>query len=129
MLFGRHMGFRGDFEKRLAEREPKAVELFENMEEVKKEAAEFMKIRAVWQFFEAEAEGESLHLFEPGAAAPLHTFRFGRQRQGDFLCLADYALPARSGQRDHVPLFVVTAGGKRPQPPRETKHTTDYSLP
>src|SRR5712671_3102663 len=29
MLFGRHMGFRGDFEKRLAERDPKAVELSE----------------------------------------------------------------------------------------------------
>src|SRR5712671_5459702 len=93
MLFGRHMGFRGDFEKRLAEREPKAVELFENMEEVKKEAA-----------------GDSLHLFAPGAAAPLHTFRFGRQRQGDFLCLADYVLQAKKGQRDHVALFVVTAG-------------------
>ena len=110
MLFGRHMGFRGDFEKRLAERDPKAVELFENMEEVKKEAAEFMKVRAVWQFYEAEAERDSLHLFAPGAKEPLHTFRFGRQRQGDFLCLADYVLPAQNGQRDHLALFVVTAG-------------------
>src|SRR6202023_935915 len=56
MLYGLHLGFRGDFEKRFAERDPKAIELFENMEEVKKEAAKFMKIRAVWQFFEAEAE-------------------------------------------------------------------------
>ena len=110
MLYGRHMGFRGDFEKRLAERDPKAVELFENMEEVKKEATDFMKIRVVWQFFEAEAEGDSLHLFAPGAKGPLHTFRFGRQRQGDFLCLADYVLPAKDGQRDHLALFVVTAG-------------------
>src|SRR5260370_41525046 len=55
-LFGRQMGFRGDFEKRLAEREPKAVELFENMGEVKKEAAEFMKGRPVLQFLQAEAE-------------------------------------------------------------------------
>src|SRR6266404_1955724 len=52
MLYGRHLGFRGDFETRFAERDPKAVELFESMEEVRKEAAEFMKIRAVWQFFE-----------------------------------------------------------------------------
>src|SRR5438876_4846831 len=29
MLYGRHMGFRGDFEKHLAERDPKAIELFE----------------------------------------------------------------------------------------------------
>src|SRR5260370_4261046 len=110
MLFGRHMGFRGDFEKRLAERDPKAVELFESMEEVKKEAVEFMKIRAVWQCFEAEAAGDSVQLFTPGEKEPLQTFRFPRQRQGDFLCLSDYVLPAKNGQRDHVALFVVTAG-------------------
>jgi 5-methyltetrahydrofolate--homocysteine methyltransferase len=110
MLYGRHMGFKGDFEKKLTERDPKAVELFESMEEVKKEAAEFMKIRAVWQFFEAEAEGNMLHLFAPGASEPLHRFSFGRQKQGDFLCLSDYVLPAKEGKRDHVALFVVTAG-------------------
>ena len=110
MLYGRHLGFRGDFEKHLAERDPKAIELFEGLEEVKKEAASFMKIRAVWQFFETESEGESLHLFSPGARQPLHTFRFARQRQGDFLCLSDYVLPAQNGRRDHLTLFVVTAG-------------------
>ena len=110
MLYGRHMGFRGDFEKRLAERDSKAVELFEGMEEVKREAAEFMKIRALWQFFEAEAEGDALHLFAPDGELPVHTFQFGRQRRGDFLCLSDYVLPPRNGQRDHLALFVVTAG-------------------
>ena len=110
MLYGRHMGFRGDFEKRLAQRDPKAVELFESMEEVKREAAEFMKPRAVWQFFEAESDGEAMHLFAPGGADPVHTFRFPRQRVGDFLCLSDYVLPPQNGKRDHVALFVVTAG-------------------
>jgi 5-methyltetrahydrofolate--homocysteine methyltransferase len=115
MLYGRHLGFRGDFEKHLAERDPKAIELSESVEKVKQEAAPFMKIRAVWQFFEAEPEGESLHLFAPGAKEPLHTFRFARQRQGDVLCLSDYVLPARNGKRDHVAIFVVTAGeGVRP---------------
>jgi 5-methyltetrahydrofolate--homocysteine methyltransferase len=110
MLYCRHMGFRGDFEKRLAERDPKAVELFESMEEVKHEAAEFMKPRAVWQFFEAESDGEAMHLFAPGGAEPVHTFQLPRQRVGDFLCLSDYVLPPQDGKRDHVALFVVTAG-------------------
>jgi 5-methyltetrahydrofolate--homocysteine methyltransferase len=110
MLYGRHMGFKGDFEKRLAQHDPKALELFASMEEVKNEAATFMSIRAVWQFFEAEPEGEALHLFAAGGARPLHTFRFKRQRNGDFLCLSDYVLAPRDGQRDHVALFVVTAG-------------------
>jgi 5-methyltetrahydrofolate--homocysteine methyltransferase len=110
MLYSRHMGFRGDFEKRLAQRDPKAVELFESMEEVKRDAAEFMKPRAVWQFFEAEADGQAMHLFTPGGAEPVHTFQFPRQRMGDFLCLSDYVLPPQNGKRDHVALFVVTAG-------------------
>jgi 5-methyltetrahydrofolate--homocysteine methyltransferase len=110
MLYGRHLGFRGDFEKRFTERDRKAVELFESMEEVKNEAAEFMKVRAAWQFFEAESEGDTLHLFAPGAADPLHTFHFKRQRAGDFLCLSDYVLAPQNRQRDHLALFVVTAG-------------------
>jgi 5-methyltetrahydrofolate--homocysteine methyltransferase len=110
MLYGRHMGFRGDFEKLLAQRDAKALELFDGIEQVKTEAAEFMKIRAVWQFFEAEAEGNALHLFVGGGSEPLHTFRFQRQRQGDFLCLSDYVLAPQNGKRDHVALFVVTAG-------------------
>jgi 5-methyltetrahydrofolate--homocysteine methyltransferase len=110
MLYGRHLGFRGDFMKQFLTRDPKAAELYESMEEVKNEAAEFMKVRAVWQFFEAEAEGETLHLFAPGERQPLHSFRFPRQRAGDFLCLSDYILPPQNGQRDHLAMFVVTAG-------------------
>jgi 5-methyltetrahydrofolate--homocysteine methyltransferase len=110
MLYGRHLGYRGDFEKRFGERDAKAVELYESMEEVKREAAEFLKPRAVWQFFEAESDGEAMHLFAPGGAEPVHTFRFPRQRLGDFLCLSDYVLPPLDGKRDHIALFVVTAG-------------------
>ena len=110
MLFGRHLGYRGDFEKQLAAREPKAVELFAAMEEVKEEAAKFMKVRAVWQFFEAESEGERLSVFAPGGETPLRTWNLKRQKTGDRLCLSDYILPAQNGKRDHLALFVVTAG-------------------
>ena len=110
MLYGRHLGFRGDFAKRFAERDPKAIELFESLEEVKSEAAGFMKPRAVWQFFEAEPDGDSTHLFPPGGREPLHTFRFPRQRTADALCLSDYVLPPHDGKRDHIALLVVTAG-------------------
>jgi 5-methyltetrahydrofolate--homocysteine methyltransferase len=110
MLYGRHLGFRGDFEKQLAARDAKAVELFESMEEVKEEAAKFMKVRAVWQFFEAEAEGNLLHVFLPGQSDPAHTWKFRRQASGERLCLSDYILPPQDGKRDHLALFVVTAG-------------------
>jgi len=110
MLFGRHLGYRGNFEQQLAAREPKAVELFAAMEEVKEEAAKFMKVRAVWQFFEAEADGEQLHVFAPGQSSPAHTWKLKRQKIADRLCLSDYLLPASHGKRDHVAVFVVSAG-------------------
>ncbi len=106
MLYGRHMGYKGNFEKNLAAREPKALELFNKMEEVKAVAATFMKVRAVWQFFAAERDGNSIHLFEPGSSNVLHTFQFGRQPRRDGLCLSDYLV----GHRDSLALFVVTAG-------------------
>jgi 5-methyltetrahydrofolate--homocysteine methyltransferase len=69
-----------------------------------------MKVRAVWQFFEAERCDNSIQLFEPGGASPVHTFAFGRQRREDGLCLSDYVLEPEDGRRDHIALLVVTAG-------------------
>jgi len=110
MLYGRHLGFKGNFEKLLALRDEKALKLFHDVEDVKQYAATFMKVRAVWRFFEAEREGNDIHLFEPGGATPIHTFRFRRQPKTDGLCLSDYVLDPQDGRRDHIVLFVVTAG-------------------
>jgi 5-methyltetrahydrofolate--homocysteine methyltransferase len=110
MLYGRHMGFRENFERALAARDPRAVELFRSVEEIKREASSFMKCSAVWQFFEAERYGNSIALFGPGRASPAHTFHFQRQSADQALCLSDYILPPRDGRRDHLALFVVTAG-------------------
>jgi 5-methyltetrahydrofolate--homocysteine methyltransferase len=111
MLYGRHLGYKGDFEKGLRERDAKALALYDQVEELKREAAQFMKVRAVWQFFDAERDGNAIHLFAPcgGGAAPIHTFYFARQ-SGAGLCLSDYILDPANGQRDHLALFVVTAG-------------------
>ncbi len=126
MLFGRHLGFRGNFEKALAERDPRALELSNVMEEIKREAANFMKISAVWQFFEAERRGNSIALFAPGAGSPLHTFHFQRQRVGEKLCLSDYILPPSGGRRDHLALFVVTAGAGIREKSEEAKAAGRY---
>ncbi|MFZ0934035.1 MAG: methionine synthase [Bryobacteraceae bacterium] len=110
MLYGRHLGYKGNFEQALADREPKALELFHQVEALKQEAARFMKVRAAWQFFEAERDGNAIHLFASGEETPLHTFHFGRQRRTDGLCLSDYILDAEEGRRDHLAMFVATAG-------------------
>jgi 5-methyltetrahydrofolate--homocysteine methyltransferase len=64
----------------------------------------------VWQFFAAEADGEQLHVFAPGQSSPAHTWKLRRQKIADRLCLSDYILPANNGKRDHVAVFVVSAG-------------------
>jgi 5-methyltetrahydrofolate--homocysteine methyltransferase len=134
MLYVRHLGFKGNFERALAARDPKALELHNLVEDVKAEAAKFMKVKAVWQFFEAESDGNAIHLFHPVGATsrsrpgstenrnrevaptePLHTFHFHRQRKLDGLCLSDYIMPARrfndsTIQRDSLAIFVTTAG-------------------
>jgi 5-methyltetrahydrofolate--homocysteine methyltransferase len=110
MLFGRHLGYKGNFEKDLVSGDAKALELSGLVNQLKREVTPFMKVKAVWQFFEAERDGNAIHLFEAGAESPLHTFLFGRQPRENGLCLSDYILPAANGQRDHLALFVVTAG-------------------
>jgi 5-methyltetrahydrofolate--homocysteine methyltransferase len=113
MLYRHHLGFKDNFEQALAARDSRALELQELVEELKREAAEFFRVRVAWQFFPVEPEGNAIHFFPPGAAAgdaPLHTFQFERQRREDGLCLADYVLPPANGRRDHVALMAVTAG-------------------
>jgi 5-methyltetrahydrofolate--homocysteine methyltransferase len=112
MLYGRHLGFKGNFDKLLAARDAKALKLFHDVEQVKLEAARFLKVKAVWQFFEAERDGNAIHLFSPAGANPIHTFQFGRQPRPNGLCLSDYILDAEEGRRDHLALFVVTAGAR-----------------
>jgi 5-methyltetrahydrofolate--homocysteine methyltransferase len=142
MLYVRHLGFKSNFEKALAARDPKALELHNLVEDVKAEAAKFMKVKAVWQFFDAEAEGNSIHLFNVGAVSnrdsgrsglqtpptgpdkgqPVHTFHFHRQRKPDGLCLADYVNPPR----DSLALFVVGAGTGIRQRAEEYKAKGEY---
>jgi 5-methyltetrahydrofolate--homocysteine methyltransferase len=126
MLYGRHLGFKGSFEKLLAERDPKALKLYHDVEAVKAQAAKFMHVKAVWQFFEAERDGNAIHLFAPGAREPLHTFAFGRQTKADGLCLSDYILDADEGRRDHLCLFVVTAGARVREESEEAKQAGEF---
>ncbi|MCL5742864.1 MAG: methionine synthase, partial [Acidobacteria bacterium] len=126
MLYGRHFGYKGNFEKDVAGHDPKALELYHQVEELKKEAACFMKARAVWQFFEAAREGNAIHLFAPGGDSPRHTFRFGRQPRENGLCLSDYILDPVEGRRDHLALFVVTAGAGIREKAEEWKQAGEY---
>ena len=109
MLFSRHLGFQGDFEKALAARHEKALALQVAMDELQGEAESFMKVRAVWRFLEAEGAGNSIRLYEPTEDKLLHRFDFPRQRRENGLSLADFVV-SPNGHRDSMALMCVTAG-------------------
>jgi 5-methyltetrahydrofolate--homocysteine methyltransferase len=119
MLYGRHLGLKGSIVRTLettdrailacSEQGRKALELLEAVDALKDECrAGAMKIRAVYQFFRAESEGNTLHLFDADGR-PATSFTLPRQARENGLCLADYVSP-KGGPADSVALFVVTAG-------------------
>ena len=124
MLYGKHLGFRGKFTDALAAGDIKARELEEKIERVKEECRRgAMKVRVLWQFFEAEPDANTIKLFAPASRTsalsrvetPIAQFRFPRQRKEDGLALSDFVLPPERNagevtSRDHIALFVTTAG-------------------
>jgi 5-methyltetrahydrofolate--homocysteine methyltransferase len=115
MLYTRHLGFKGKFEEALERGDAKARELREQVvavEEIMLQRAD-ITASAVYKFFRAASEGETLHLYSPDGSRVLESFHFGRQSVNEGLCLADYTLPlgANGGQRsDYVCLFATTVG-------------------
>ncbi|MEW5737494.1 MAG: methionine synthase [Myxococcota bacterium] len=121
MLYTRHFGVKGSAaralgtpdEARLADTEDgrKALELKKQLDEVKALLrGGVMKPRAVFQFFRAAGEGNSIHLYDAGGAR-LTTFEFQRSEKESKLCLADFVAPLENGApADHLALFVTTAG-------------------
>jgi 5-methyltetrahydrofolate--homocysteine methyltransferase len=111
MLYGKHLGLRGNAKALIAKKDPKALELREVVQAVQAECrAGAMTARALWQFFEAEADGNRLTLYHPNGGGVAETFEFPRQAKAEGLALPDFVLPKDVTRRDHVALFVTTAG-------------------
>jgi 5-methyltetrahydrofolate--homocysteine methyltransferase len=112
MLYGKHLGLRGNLEQLLKDNNPKAVELTKRVHALQDEILEkkLITAKAVYKFFAADSEGDRLNLYEsPKAATPLASFDFPRQPRAERLCLADFVRP-KGGERDFVGMFVVTCG-------------------
>jgi 5-methyltetrahydrofolate--homocysteine methyltransferase len=112
MLYGKHLGLRGNLEQHLADKNPKAVELVKRVRGLQDEILEKNLIRpkAVFKFFAADSAGERLNLYDSlNDQLPVEFFDFPRQATGERLCLSDFVRPA-GGPRDFVAMFVVTCG-------------------
>jgi 5-methyltetrahydrofolate--homocysteine methyltransferase len=112
MLYNKHLGLQGRFDKLLAAGDEKARFVKEAVDAVKAECrAGAMQAGAIYRFYEAEPDGNRILLYEAGADQPAGAFDFPRQTSGDGLCLADYvAPPGADGRRDTLCLMVTGAG-------------------
>lgn len=71
--------------------------------------------QVVYGYFPAQAEGNSLHLYDPDqadsqSAQPVARFDFPRQRSLRRLCIADFYAPKAAGEMDVFPMQAVTVG-------------------
>ena len=126
MLYGRHLGLRGSFTRLLEEGDVKAEKLQDVIESLKDEVEQWMRVRAVWRFYEAAPDGEAITLFEPGSEVAAHRFEFGRQERPGGLSLADFVLPPSADVRDSIALFVVGAGEEVPERSTAAKEAGEY---
>ena len=115
MLYVRHLGYRGRFSEALANDEPKAVELRQQVQRVEDIVLSRSDIaaNAVFKFFPCRSDGQWLILYQPDGTAELARFYFGRQQGREGLCLSDYARPVGDGPNDYVAMFATTVGSGR----------------
>jgi 5-methyltetrahydrofolate--homocysteine methyltransferase len=122
MLYGRHLGVKGSVARALGtaneaalqdtDEGRKALEVKGVLDGLK----DFLRggrlhPKAVFQFFRAGSDGNSLLLFDAKSGAEVTRFTFPRQARESGVCLADFAAPLEKGvPKDNVCLFVVTAG-------------------
>jgi 5-methyltetrahydrofolate--homocysteine methyltransferase len=125
MLYAKHLGLRGSYRKLKEAGDPKLAELEKVIEKI--QASGWIRARAMYRFFPADSEGNTLHLHLPGGGKAC--FTFPRQVAGERLCLADFVHPVTgSAPKDSVGLFITTAGEGVRARAEELKNAGEYLL-
>lgn len=108
-LIGHHLGLKGNVEKLLAEKDERATELHELVNDYLR--SDLLTPSGMYQFFPAQADGDDVVIYSPeDRNTEIERFHFPRQKETPFLCLADFLKTVESGEMDYVALMVVTAG-------------------
>lgn len=132
MLFGKHLGLKGNLERLFAENNPRALEIKKRVEDLQEEILinKYIQARAVYRFFAAQRQGDSILIYDaPPQGNPagqvLARFDFPRQKAGEGLCLADFVRPAEAGV-DFTALFAVTCGAGIMELAARLRETGEY---
>ena len=128
MLYAKHLGLRGSYRKLKEAGDPKLAELEEVIARVQN--AGWIKARAMYRYFGATSEANTLSVLVPGGGEAC--FTFPRQVAGERLCLADFVHPHVNGATppvsDSVAFFITTAGEGVRAKAEELKNAGEYLL-
>jgi len=125
MLYAKHLGLRGSYWKLKEAGDPKLAELEAVVARV--QDAGWISSRAMYRYFRARSDGNTLHVAVPGGGEAC--FTFPRQVAGERLCLADFVNPGAPGSYpDSIAMFVTTAGEGVRDRAEELKHAGEYLL-
>ncbi len=144
MLYGRHLGIKGGVVRQLAkalndpklgteleETEPKAVAIWNTVQEVRftYRETEVLQPSAVYQFYRASSEGNSLIVWNQDENSKKLTeaarFTFPRQTQAEGMCLSDY-VSENPEAGDSVALYTVSVGRGIRELAEQFKNKGDY---
>ncbi len=128
MLYAKHLGLRGSYRKLKEANDPKLAELEAVIAKV--QAAGWIRARAMYRYFGASSDANTLSVTVPGGGEAC--FTFPRQVAGERLCLADFVHPHVNGATppapDSVALFITTAGEGVRAKAEELKNAGEYLL-
>ena len=129
MLYTKHLGLTGSVEKLLAAGDEKALKLHGAVEKMlaRVDLERLILPQALYRFFPANSDGDSLILFDPATPAQeLMRIDFPRQAAGERLCVADFVRPLAGGVRDNMALFVASCGRGVREKSEAMKEAGDY---
>jgi 5-methyltetrahydrofolate--homocysteine methyltransferase len=129
MLLGKHLGLKGNIEERLKEGDEQALKVYQIVEHTLEEAKRkgWIKLKAIYQFFPAKAEGNDLLIYSPkDSSIVIERFSFPRQIQEPYLCLTDFLRPVECSDMDYIGVLAVTAGQGVREKAAELKENGDY---
>jgi len=106
-----------------------ATQLHEKVEEVLSRVSRegWLSPHGVYQFFNAQSEGNDLILFDP-SGKELERVQLERQSKAPSLCVSDFVAPKSSGKMDVIAMFVVSCGEGVRQRAEELKEDGSYFL-
>ncbi|MFO0723964.1 MAG: methionine synthase [Myxococcota bacterium] len=135
MLYGRHLGLKGSWLRKLDtadqkdleqhEAGQKALEVWRAVQTVKHDFRETLAPRAMFRYFRAQSHLNQLQVLSSDGKSVLEKIEMPRQPRPDGLCVSDYVNPL-GAPADNFAIFVTTCGVGVREVAEKLKSTGEY---